>query len=110
MEGLVKAEVDGLPGRGAAGNTFDMRSQVVATGRSVKALLTEGGEQINHINLSGRALGELQVFGQLEEVGFGEEHRAEGKMFGGRKDGYGGFFESLPDNSINTIIIEKYGT
>jgi hypothetical protein len=35
------------------------------------------------INFSGRAFGEFQVFGQVEEVGFREKQRADGKMFGG---------------------------
>jgi hypothetical protein len=81
VESLVEAEADGLPGWGAAGNSLNMRGQVVATWRSLQALPTKGGQQINHINLSGRAPGEVQILGQLEEVGFGEDHRAEGKMF-----------------------------
>jgi hypothetical protein len=68
VKGLVKAEVDRLPGWGAAGNSFNLGGQIVATWRSVNALLTEGGEQINHLNLSGRASGEIQVPGQLEQV------------------------------------------
>jgi hypothetical protein len=81
VESLIKAKADGLPGWGSDGNSLNMGGQVVATGRSVKALLAEGGKQINHINLSGRAPGEFQVFGQLKEMGFGEDHRAEGKLF-----------------------------
>jgi hypothetical protein len=61
----------------------------------IQALLTEGGEQINHRNLSGSASKEIQVPGQPEEVGFGEDHCAEGKMFGGLRDGSGSFFEAL---------------
>jgi hypothetical protein len=111
VECVVEAEMDRLPGGSTTGNALDMRGQVVATGRSVEALLTEGGEQINHVNLPGRAPGEMQVLGQLEEVGFGEDHRAERKMFGGMRGGSGCFFETWLANSIDTIIMkEKYGT
>ena len=81
FECLVKAKVDGLPGGRAAGYSLNLGGQVVETWRSVKAFLTDGGEQIDNINLSGRALGEFQVLGQLAKVGFGEDHGADGKLF-----------------------------
>jgi hypothetical protein len=38
VESIVEAEADGLPGWGAAGNSLNMRGQVVATWRSLQAL------------------------------------------------------------------------
>ncbi len=58
--------------------------QVVATGRFLKAVRADGGgEQTEAINFPGGPQGEFAVFGQLAEVGFGEQDRAEGKRLGG---------------------------
>jgi hypothetical protein len=65
---LIQAEVDRLPGGSAAGKRLDLCGQVIATGRSLQAFGTDGGQQIDDIDFSGRAFGELQVFGQFEEV------------------------------------------
>jgi len=95
VESRVQAEVDGLAGGGAAGNSLNMGGQIVATGRPLRALLTDGGEQSHDINFPRSAPGEVQISGQLEEVGFGEDDRAQGKMFCGasrRNGGSGSFF------------------
>ena len=75
---LIQAEADGLPGGGAAGKRLDLCGEIIAAGRSLQALGADRGQQMDDINFSGRAFGEFQVFGQLEEVGFREEQRADG--------------------------------
>jgi hypothetical protein len=80
---LVQAAADGLPGGSGAGKGLPLGGQVVATGRSLKAVRADGGEQTEAINFPGGSQGEFAVFGQLAEVGFGEQDRAEGKRLGG---------------------------
>ena len=80
---LIQAETDRLPGGGVTGMRLDLCGQLVATGRSLKAFSAEGCEQTEEIDFSGGAFGEFQVFGQLAEIGFREEYRADGKWLGG---------------------------
>lgn len=96
---LIQTEADRLPGRGVTGLRLDLCGQIVATGRSLQAFRAEGGEQTEEVNFPGRAPGELEVFGELEQVGFSEEDGADGKGFGR------GFLNILVYNSINTIIM-----
>lgn len=105
FERLIQAEADRLPGRGIAGMRLDLGSQVVATGRSLKTFSAEGCEQTEDVNFSGRSFGEFQVFGRLAEVGFCEEHRADGKLLGegSRRCWIRCFFDISLDNSIYTI-------
>jgi hypothetical protein len=104
---LIQAEADGLPGGGAAGKRLDLCGEIIAAGRSLQAFGADRGQPMDAINFSGRAFGEFQVFGQVEEVGFREKQRADGKMFGGgsRRCRLRRFFDIFLDNSIYTIIM-----
>jgi hypothetical protein len=108
-ERLIKAEADRLPGGSAAGEGLELCGQVIATGRSMNALRAEGGEQIDDIDFSRRAFGEVQVLGQLAQVWLGEEDRADGKLSGGglRRGRFRGFFDISLYNSIYTITLSK---
>ena len=80
---LVKAEADGLPGGGGARQRLQLGGQIVATGRALKPFGANGCEQTEDINFSGGALGEFQIFGELEQVWPGEKDGADGELFRG---------------------------
>ena len=108
FKALIEAEADRLPGGSVAATGVYLRGQIIATGRALQAFRTNGGQQIDDIDFSGRAFDELHIPGQFAQVCFGKEHGADGKRFRpGWQRYWRGVFLTFTYNSINTIAKAK---